>query len=134
MKKIVVAEDDGQLRPWIVEIVEKMGFCCLQASNGARALHLMEDNPDVAMLICDAMMPELNGEELVKIVRGRQKTRDVPIIFLSAVRRHEEVSRLMNLGASRFISKPLIKSDLCDVITELLPHETQQKYKKVRSL
>ena len=118
MKKVVVAEDDSQMRLWIAGIVEEMGFCCLLASNGIRALHLLEDNPDVALLITDSIMPELNGEELVGIVQRREETRKVPIIYISAIRRYEEVRRLTASGVNRFLSKPLDPLSLRQAIEE----------------
>ena len=118
MKKIVVAEDDSQMRLWIVRVVEEMGFCCLQASNGARALHLLEDNSDVVLLITDSMMPELNGEELIGILHRRQETREMPVIFVSAVRRYEDVRRLRSVGVTQFLNKPLDPISLRNMVRE----------------
>ena len=128
MKKVIVAEDDGHLRPWIAEIVEEMGYCCLQASNGSRALHLLEDNPDVALLITDAMMPELNGEELVRILHCREQTRDMPIIFISAVRRHEDIRRLASSGVTNFMSKPIEPTNLRKTVLHCLSAQKELAY------
>ena len=120
MKKIVLAEDDRQVRKVMTKMVEAMGYVCLQSSSGMRALHLLEDNPGVSLLITDMVMPELNGEELIKIVRGREETRNLPIVIISGLTGYDEIAHLLDLGASRFLSKPIDRTMLEDCLKDFL--------------
>ncbi|MBI2435264.1 MAG: response regulator transcription factor [Candidatus Hydrogenedentes bacterium] len=101
--KILVAEDDDNIRAGLVHILEREGYRCLQAAGGKQALAVYaKDHPDFICL--DIMMPELNGYEVCKeIRRGDQHT---PILFISA--KSEEVDRVLGLelGGDDFIMKP----------------------------
>ena len=120
MKKIVLAEDDRHVRKVITKMVEAMGYACLQCSTGIRALHALEDNAGVSLLITDMVMPELSGEELIKIVRGRNETRNLPIVIISGLTGYDEIAHLLDLGASRFLSKPVDRVMLEDCLKDFL--------------
>ena len=120
MKKIALAEDDYHVRTLIAKAVEEMGYTCIQCSSGTKALHLLQDNPDITMLITDMIMPELNGEDLIKILRCREATRNMPIVIISAITKYEEIAYLLDLGASRFLTKPIDFGELEDCLKSLV--------------
>lgn len=123
MKKILVAEDDEFSREIIIRLVESLGFIAVQSANGKTALAILLDNPDIRLLICDVMMPELDGIMLIKILRGKQNFEALPIIIISGVAVLNEINHLMELGPTVFLSKPLNTSELKQKITEMLPAE-----------
>ncbi len=101
--KVLVAEDDGNIRQGLVEILEAEGYDVVSASDGAQALmEFGAHRPD--FLLLDIMMPGLDGYDVCREVRRRDP--DVPIIFISA--KSEEVDRVLGLelGADDFINKP----------------------------
>lgn len=120
MKKIALAEDDYQIRALLAHTVEELGYICIQCSSGSKALHVIQDNPDIDLLITDMVMPELSGEDLIKILRGREHTKSLPIVIISAITRYEDIAHLLDLGASRFLTKPIDFEELEDVLKSLL--------------
>lgn len=124
VKKIALAEDDPHVRQLIAAAVEELGYACFQCSSGTKALHCIQDNPDIALLITDMVMPELNGEDLIKILRCRHDSRDLPIIIISALTKYEEIAYLLDLGASRFLTKPIDLAELQECLRSLVrsPH------------
>jgi len=120
MKKVLVAEDDEVSRQVIVNIVESLGLTTIQSSNGKIALEILLDNPDIALLISDIMMPELDGMMLIKILRGRSTFAELPIIIISGVAVINEIHSILELGPSIFLDKPIDRSELKKNIEELL--------------
>ncbi len=123
MKKILVAEDDEISREIIVKLVEAMGHIAIQCSNGKIALEILIDNPDVRLLICDVMMPELDGMMLIKILRGKKNYEEFPIIIISGVAVLNDINHLLELGPAIFLDKPLDTGKLKRKIAEMLPAE-----------
>jgi CheY-like chemotaxis protein len=121
VKKILVAEDDEISRDIIVRLVESLGLIAVQSANGKTALAILLDNPDIRLLICDVMMPELDGIMLIKILRGKQNFANLPIIIISGVAVINEINHLMELGPTVFLDKPLDTSKLKRKITEMMP-------------
>jgi len=123
VKKILVAEDDEISREIIVRLVESLGHIAIQSSNGKNALAVLLDNPDIQLLICDVMMPELDGMMLIKILRGKESYLTFPIIIISGVAALNEINHLLELGPTIFLEKPLDTGELKRRITEMLPAE-----------
>ena len=120
MKKVVIAEDDYQIRSLLAHAIEDMGYLCIQCSTGTKALHVLQDNPDIDLLITDMIMPELSGEDLIKILRCREQTKEMPIVIISALTRYEDIAYLLDLGASRFLTKPIDFEELESALRALL--------------
>jgi DNA-binding response OmpR family regulator len=101
--KVLIAEDDPDIRQGLVEILETEGYAVEQAPDGAAALMAFgQVQPDFVLL--DIMMPGMNGYDVCRAIR--RTNADVPIIFISA--KSEEVDRVLGLelGADDFIQKP----------------------------
>jgi two-component system, OmpR family, phosphate regulon response regulator PhoB len=108
---VLVAEDEGALITLLRYNLEREGYRVLEAQNGEEALLIAnEENPDVVLL--DWMLPQLSGIEVCRRLRGRQETRNVPIIMLTA--RGEETDRIRGLdtGADDYITKPFSMTEL----------------------
>jgi two-component system alkaline phosphatase synthesis response regulator PhoP len=101
--RVLVAEDDYNMRNGILEILAGEGYEAVGAGDGAEALRLFEaEKPDFVCL--DIMMPEMNGYDVCREIRRRDK--DIPIIFLSA--KSEEIDKVLGLelGADDYMMKP----------------------------
>ncbi|MBI9076746.1 MAG: response regulator [Desulfatibacillum sp.] len=107
MAKILIAEDDLITRKVLYKIVEGMGHSVIMSPNGRHAWETLETNSDIAMLITDVMMPEMDGRELIELVRGKEEYQNLPIIIISAVVGPKAVANLLKMGATLFLSKPL---------------------------
>jgi two-component system phosphate regulon response regulator PhoB len=108
---VLVAEDESALITLLRYNLEREGYRVLEAKDGEEAMLLAnEENPDVVLL--DWMLPQLSGIEVCRRLRGRQETRNVPIIMLTA--RGEETDRIRGLdtGADDYITKPFSMTEL----------------------
>ena len=108
---VLVAEDEGALVTLLRYNLEREGYRVLEAQDGEEALLVAaEEKPDLVLL--DWMLPQLSGIEVCRRLRGRQETRNVPIIMLTA--RGEETDRIRGLdtGADDYLTKPFSMTEL----------------------
>ncbi len=105
MKKVLIIEDNTDVRENLAEILELSNYRPITAENGKvgvdKALHELPD-----LILCDVMMPELDGFGVLHILSKNQKTADIPFIFLTAKAEKEDFRRGMSLGADDYITKP----------------------------
>ena len=120
MAVIVVAEDDKAPRRLVVAALTKSGHTVIQASDGIRARTVLDDNPNVDVLVTDAVMPMLDGRELVLALRREDRWKDLPILMMSAHAGVKEISRLLDAGVSRFLAKPVKPATLMAEIGSLI--------------
>lgn len=115
MKKILVIEDNQSVRENLEEILALANYQALSAENGKIGVELaMRETPD--MVICDVMMPELDGYGVLHILSRTPATADIPFIFLTARTEKEDFRKGMTLGADDYISKPFDNMQLLDTI------------------
>ena len=129
MKKILVIEDDQLVRDNILELLEAEDFDTISAENGfIGALWAMEHIPD--LIICDVMMPELNGYDVLKALREDPMSATIPFIFLTAKAEKAEIRYGMELGADDYLTKPFTRAELLGAIaTRFAKHEVvMQQY------
>ncbi len=105
MRKILIIEDNQDVRENLSEILSLSGFQTLLAENGKVGVEIaLADTPD--LILCDVMMPELDGFGVLHILSKQQKTADVPFIFLTAKAEKDDFRKGMSLGADDYITKP----------------------------
>src|SRR5512143_1689263 len=102
-KRVLIAEDEQNLRWVLGAIVGREGHEVLQAGDGAEALELLQKQP-VHLLITDLRMPRLDGMELLR--RTRQEWPDVPVVVITAHGTVENAVEAVKLGAFDYIEKP----------------------------
>ncbi|MCS6813664.1 MAG: EAL domain-containing protein [Cyanobacteria bacterium] len=118
-KTILVIEDVAALRQEIVETLECLNYHVIAGENGEVGLRLAATYlPD--LILCDIMMPELNGYEVYERLRDNADTASIPFIFLSAKADRSDVRRGMNLGADDYLTKPFTSEELSDAIAARL--------------
>ena len=123
MKKILIAEDDISTRRLLVKIVESTGHIAFQSSNGDMACSILRDNPDIKLLITDMHMPNMDGRELISNLKKADEFKNyqgLPIIIISGVNKASDVRDLIDMGASRFMGKPIQAQFLKDYISRLI--------------
>ncbi len=105
MKKILIIEDNTDVRENIAEILSLGGYETITAEHGkAGVAKAQSDLPD--LIICDIMMPELDGYGVLHILSHTAKTADIPFIFLTAKAEKDDFRKGMSLGADDYITKP----------------------------
>ncbi len=109
--KILVIEDDEQIRNNIAILLRSNAFDPIEAADGEEGLRLVwEQQPD--LIICDIMMPGLEGYEVLKILSQDSITSAIPFIFLTAKDKRSELRQGMELGSDDYITKPYNNSEL----------------------
>ncbi|MGD1850113.1 MAG: response regulator transcription factor [Cyanophyceae cyanobacterium] len=108
---ILIIDDDPNLILLVKDYLEFHGYVVTTASNGLEALKILDDMvPD--MIICDVMMPEMDGYSLVKSVRQNPKTNWIPVLFLSAKGQSQDRVRGLTTGADIYMVKPFEPEEL----------------------
>jgi DNA-binding NarL/FixJ family response regulator len=110
-KRLLLIDDDPNLILLVRDYLEFRGYEVLTADNGKEALNLLSQNlPD--MIICDIMMPEMDGYALIENVRQDQRTSWIPVLFLSARGQSQDRIKGLNLGADVYMVKPFEPEEL----------------------
>ncbi|WP_346883543.1 response regulator [uncultured Algibacter sp.] len=119
MQTILLIEDDTALRENTAELLELSNYTVFTAANGKIGIELANTHkPDI--IICDIMMPEVDGYGVLEAVSSNEATRHIPFIFLSAKTEHKEIRRGMDLGADDYLTKPFEESELLSAIESRL--------------
>lgn len=129
MAKILVAEDDRISQKLAVKIVEDLGHTAFVSPHGKHAYEALTASNRFDLLLTDIMMPEMDGQQLIKTLRGDQQFMDLPIIIMSAVVGMSEISNLLKLGATLFLAKPLDRDELQNYIRRCLAKVEGRKAK-----
>ena len=126
-KKILIIEDNPEILDNISEILELDGYEILKAQNGKQGVEAAINNqPD--LIICDIMMPVMDGYAVLHMLQKNEKLQNIPFIFLSAKNERTDIRKGMQLGADDYISKPFDPTDLLNVIAvRLKKSETLKK-------
>ncbi|MEP1093593.1 MAG: response regulator [Cyclobacteriaceae bacterium] len=115
MKKILLIEDNTELRENTAEILELADFEVKTAKNGKEGVELVtKEAPD--LIICDIMMPELDGFGVLHILSRKESTRNIPFIFMTAKAEKSDIRKGMNLGADDYLTKPFDDTELLDAV------------------
>ncbi len=123
-KKILVIEDNLEVRENLAEILELSDYEVLQAEDGTLGVELASrEKPD--LIICDVMMPRLDGFGVLNILSKKTDTASIPFIFLTAKAEKADFRRGMNLGADDYITKPFYKDELLAVVETRLRKSDQ---------
>ncbi|NJL87807.1 MAG: response regulator transcription factor [Leptolyngbyaceae cyanobacterium SM1_1_3] len=110
-KQLLLIDDDPNLILLVKDYLEFRGFKVVTADNGREALDVLEhQSPD--MIICDVMMPEMDGYAFVQNVRENQQTSWIPILFLSAKGQSQDRVKGLNTGADVYMVKPFEPEEL----------------------
>ncbi len=126
MNRILVIEDNEEVRENLVEILSLSGYEVSDAANGKIGVELAVAQPP-DLILCDIMMPVLDGFGVLNILSKRPATAAVPFVFLTAKTEKEDFRRGMNLGADDYITKPFYKDELLQVIETRLRKNVQLK-------
>ena len=115
MIKILIIEDNQDVRENTAEILELANYEVCTAEDGEKGVALAKlIQPDV--IICDIMMPEMNGYDVLLYLNKDKKTAGIPFIFLTAKTERTDVRKGMNLGADDYLTKPFEENELLDAV------------------
>lgn len=125
-QKILIVEDEKDIRDLVQLHLEKSGFQTVLARDGQEAFRKVKESaPD--LIVLDLMLPEMNGKELAKLLKAREETKEIPIVMLTA--KTEEVDRIVGfeLGADDYIPKPFSPRELILRVQAVLKRVQQKR-------
>lgn len=119
MKKILLIEDNVDIRENTTEILELANYQVFNAENGKIGAEVaLREKPD--LIICDIMMPVLDGYGVLHILQKNQSVKNIPFIFLTAKTERSDLRKGMELGADDYITKPFSETDLLNAVERRL--------------
>lgn len=119
MKTVLLVEDDSALRENTAELLELSNYRVLTAPNGRVGIEkAKEAHPDI--IVCDIMMPEVDGYKVLETLSKDPETSNIPFVFLSAKTEHKEVRKGMDLGADDYLTKPFDEDELLSALESRL--------------
>jgi DNA-binding NarL/FixJ family response regulator len=122
MKKILIIEDDRATRDNLATILRMEGFEAVTAPDGRQGLEAaLRELPD--LILCDVMMPDLDGHSMLKALRQQTVTANTPFIFLTARGERADIRTGMNLGADDYLTKPATATELLAAVNARLERE-----------
>ena len=125
MKKIVVIEDEPEMRRNITTLLRYYDYEPIAAENGRQGVEAAQrQRPD--LILCDVMMPELDGYGVLQALQTDASLARIPFIFLTAKGEKEDLRSGMNLGADDYLTKPVANADLVRAIETRLRRSEQQ--------
>jgi len=114
--KLLVVDDSRAMRAYVCGSLKAALLCDVdEASSGFEALRLLPRSR-YDMVITDINMPDINGLELVRFVRGAERNRGIPIIIISTQSSDKDKERALDLGATSFIAKPFKPLDIVEIV------------------
>jgi len=114
-KKVLVIDDEPAMHRLVQIILEVEGFQIVgMGDQDETRRSIASGKPD--LIILDIMMPEVDGFEILRMLKGDQETRDIPVIVLTVRNMEEDVRKAMALGADIYMTKPFQPSELVDAV------------------
>ena len=114
-KTLLIIEDNDDIRDNVVEILGLAGFNVYEASNGKAGVHLaIQHKPD--LILCDIMMPELDGYMVLNLLHENPETARIPFIFLTARAEPLDLRKGIEMGADDYLTKPFDDLELLNAI------------------
>jgi HAMP domain-containing protein/CheY-like chemotaxis protein/signal transduction histidine kinase len=106
-KRVLVVDDDVRNIFALSSVLERRGMIVVTASTGREAIAILESTPDVAIVLMDVMMPEMDGYETMRAIRTNVQFRRLPIIALTAKAMKSDREKCLEAGASEYLAKPV---------------------------
>jgi DNA-binding response OmpR family regulator len=132
MKKILVIEDNREIRENTVELLELNNYEVLSAENGKIGFQLAKKyNPD--LILCDMMMPDTDGRKFLHLAKANLTVRTIPLIFFSAGSPSPEVSGILIKQADDYLQKPFAEEDLLNAVKNVLGKRATNHFPECRN-
>ena len=110
-RKILIVDDEEVIRKFLRIHLDKLGYEVMEAADGEQAIEQLKGD-DFDLLICDIIMPKKDGWEVIKKVKSNPKTKNLPVIVLTAKNEDSDMFKGYDLGANYYMTKPFTKSQL----------------------
>ena len=118
-RKILIVDDEEVNRKLLKTYMSKLDYEIREASDGLQALEQLHED-DFDLLICDILMPNMDGWEVLKKLRSDERTKNIPVIILTAKNEDSDMFKGYDLGANYYLTKPFTKGQLFYGLTLML--------------
>jgi CheY-like chemotaxis protein len=126
MAKILIAEDERDIRELVSFSLQFGGFVVVQATNGAEAVEqAQKEMPD--LILMDVRMPRMTGYEACRQMKSIPDIRDIPVVFLSAKGQESEIQTGLEAGAEEYILKPFAPDELVKQVQAVLARVAERR-------
>jgi HAMP domain-containing protein/signal transduction histidine kinase/CheY-like chemotaxis protein len=125
-KKVLIVDDDIRNIFALTSLLEHHGMSVVHAENGKEGIETLEKNPDVDVVLMDVMMPELDGYDTIRVIRGMEPFKNLPIVAVTAKAMKGDREKCILAGASEYIAKPVNVEQLLHLLRmQLAPQEKE---------
>jgi DNA-binding response OmpR family regulator len=119
MAKILIAEDERDIRDLVAFTLRFAGYEVVTASNGEEAVSLTpKENPD--LILMDVRMPRMTGYDACRLIKAESRLKDIPVVFLSAKGQENEIQTGLVAGAEEYLLKPFAPDQLIERVRAIL--------------
>jgi diguanylate cyclase (GGDEF)-like protein/PAS domain S-box-containing protein len=122
---LLIVDDEEMNRDMLSQRLELKGYAVATAENGRQALELIESN-DYDAILLDVMMPELNGLDVLRIIRQKYATAELPVVMVTARDQSQDVVEAFSLGANDYVTKPIVLPIVLARIAAQVSHKRSQ--------
>jgi DNA-binding response OmpR family regulator len=129
---ILIIEDDTDILNFTSRVLEMEGYQVLRASDGRTGLEIVREKP-VSLVLLDLRLPELDGWSVLQEMKQDVELARIPVVVLTAIAETTQRRRTMNMGAARYLVKPLSVNNLSRTVTDTLNQRGTQDPKAVES-
>ncbi len=126
MTKILIAEDERDIRELVSFSLQFGGFTVVQATNGAEAVEQAQKELP-ALILMDVRMPKMTGYEACRQMKTIEAVRDIPVVFLSAKGQESEIQTGLEVGAEEYILKPFAPDELVKQVQAVLDRVAKRR-------
>lgn len=119
LKTILVVDDSATVRQQVTMALKQAGFATLEAADGREGAAQIASNPQIAMVVCDVNMPNMNGLEMVEHVKALPENKALPILMLTTEGQPAMIKRAKEAGAVGWIIKPFDANQLVQTAQHL---------------
>ncbi len=115
-RKVLIVDDDVRNVFALTGALEQYGMQVMNAENGKEGIELLKNMPDIEVVLMDIMMPDLDGFDTIRIIRGYERFRELPIIAVTAKAMKGDREKCIEAGASDYIAKPVNVEQLASLM------------------
>ncbi|MCX2481931.1 response regulator [Pedobacter sp. MR2016-24] len=119
-KKVLIIDDDNRNIFALTAVLKAKGYSCLSAIGGVEGLQLLEEQPDIAVVLMDMMMPGMDGYQAMAVMNANPVLKDIPVIAVTAQAMVGDKERCLEAGAVGYVSKPINVDSLTDLLVKYI--------------
>ncbi len=127
LQSVLIVDDERVNRALLSELLKEEGRQIVLAKSGAQALERLEKQPDIDLILLDVLMPEMDGYEVLRQIKENDLTRNIPVVFITALKSTGDEERGLGMGAADYIGKPFSPVIVRNRVENLLRFVRQRK-------